>query len=783
MRKFKNLKHIFVIILVSLGLIFLGIRIFTADFTNAINGFFIYRTSGDIWQDYIYKHTLKPNQTENIQIVAIDDATLDYFQSQNQDLDKEKYTNLIEILESSKVKWIAIDIIFGEADNAWRNLNNKTKEEVFADTLNKYDNIVIATQYDGGYCESILESVKKIHTSSWESLDTTNPETLPWIMECSKRLGGIIWLNYNKLGSIEKEKYLDFYDKYEEKMGIIKRSNGKILKYPIELFEDSDYRMLFCQKDSTDNYESCINTPRSVYKNVPWGAVNLDNIFSRPGTMNIGNMPYAEWKYASGSENKYIHTLPLELFRLTGWDISEYTKDPKSKILNPYFWPEYSYPYISLRDIFKMSRVNLLKTFTDSYVFIGNTRQTDHDFVGSPVTGTDMNMPGVEIHANFLDGLLQQKMLKQIPEKVTWEITAFLAIFCILLYYFLPNFLSPLVAVIIIVWSVWISRYFYDIYRYVIDIFLLFLAGGMTFFITFTYRFFIVDREKRFIENAFGHYIDPKMVRMINTEEAKMTLGWEERELSVFFSDIAGFTGISERLPPKELFWLMIQYLSRMTDILKKEWGTLDKYIGDAVMWFFWAPVNQFDHAIRACKTALAMRDALPNLNKDIAEHGLPKISFRIGIASGKVMVGNIGSEEHFNYTVLGDIVNLASRLEACWKEYDVSIIISEWTRTQIGDRFELRELDTIAVKWKNEWVRIYEILGQMGDSNLELRFHNNYKQALRYYRLWRYLEAGKIWESQMNQDGPSRIMALRCVDIIKWSIVVENGIYQMTHK
>ena len=98
-----------------------------------------------------------------------------------------------------------------------------------------------------------------------------------------------------------------------------------------------------------------------------------------------------------------------------------------------------------------MSRVNLLKTFTDSYVFIGNTRQTDHDFVGSPVTGTDMNMPGVEIHANFLDGLLQQKMLKQIPEKVTWEITAFLAIFCILLYYFLPNFLSPLVAVIIIV--------------------------------------------------------------------------------------------------------------------------------------------------------------------------------------------------------------------------------------------------------------------------------------------------------------------------------------------
>jgi hypothetical protein len=127
--------------------------------------------------------------------------------------------------------------------------------------------------------------------------------------------------------------------------------------------------------------------------------------------------------------------------------------------------------------------------------------------------------------------------------------------------------------------------------------------------------------------------------------------------------------------------------------------------------------------------------------------------------------------------------VNLASRLEACGKEYDVGIIISEWTRTQIGERFELRELDTIAVKWKSEWVRIYEILGPMGDSSLAIGYHNNYRQALKYYRMWKYIEAGKIWESQMNQDGPSRVMALRCVDILKWKIKVENGIYQMSHK
>lgn len=783
MRKLKNLKHIFTIILISLVLIFTCIRLFTSEFTNAINGLFIYRTTGWIWQDAIYRHTLNPNKTQKIQIVAIDDATLDYFQSQNKDLDKEKYTNIIEILESSQVKWIGIDIIFGEADNASRDLNNRTKEEMLAHTMRKYNNIVIATQYDWNYCENILKNIKDIRTDSWEVIDRTSIETMPGILECPKRLGGIIWFNYNRLDSLEKDKYRDFYDKYEEKRGIIARSNGKIQKYPIELFEDNDYRTLFCQKDSTDIYESCLNTPRSVFKDVPWWAININSIFSRPGTMDIGNMPYSDWKNASGSGNKYIHTLPLELYRITGWDISSYIRDVKTNLLNPYFGPEYSYPYISFRDVLKMSKVNLLKTFADTYVFIGNTRQTDHDFFRSPVTDVDLNMSGVEIHANFLDGLFQRKMLKQVPEQIMWEITGIITLICIILYYFLPKFLSPFFAIVIMIGTVWISRYTYDVYRYVLDIFLLFLAGGMTFFITFTYRFFIVDREKRFIENAFGHYIDPAMVKMIDTEEAKMTLGGVERDLTIFFSDIAGFTNISERLPPKELFWLMIHYLSRMTVILKNHWWTLDKYIGDAVMGFFWAPISQSDHAIRACRTALAMRDALPTLNKEIAEHWLTKISFRIGIASGKVMVGNIGSEDHFNYTVLGDTVNLASRLEACGKEYDVGIIISEWTRTQIGERFELRELDTIAVKWKSEWVRIYEILGPMGDSSLAIGYHNNYRQALKYYRMWKYIEAGKIWESQMNQDGPSRVMALRCVDILKWKIKVENGIYQMSHK
>ena len=255
----------------------------------------------------------------------------------------------------------------------------------------------------------------------------------------------------------------------------------------------------------------------------------------------------------------------------------------------------------------------------------------------------------------------------------------------VILYLLLPSYLSPILAIVMMLAIVWVSRYLYDIERTLVDIFPLFLAGGLlTFPLTFVYRFFVVDRERRYIENAFGHYIDPKMVKMINMEEVDLTLGGEQRDVTVFFSDIAGFTTISETLGIRDLFYLMSSYLSRMTDILIREGGTLDKYIGDAVMGFFGAPVTQADHAIRACRTAVEMRRVLPEFNRELVERGVVALDFRIGIASGDVMVGNIGSQDHFNYTILGDTVNLASRLEAMGKEYGVSTIISGGTQSQV---------------------------------------------------------------------------------------------------
>jgi adenylate cyclase len=176
------------------------------------------------------------------------------------------------------------------------------------------------------------------------------------------------------------------------------------------------------------------------------------------------------------------------------------------------------------------------------------------------------------------------------------------------------------------------------------------------------------------------------------------------------------------------------------------------------------------------------MRSRLPAFNDDLIAHGMKPIDFRVGIATGDVMVGNIGSHDRFNYTVLGDTVNLASRLEWTGKEYDVHIIISEWTREKIGDDFLIRELDTIAVKWKTEGVRIFELL-DFATKSLDMTVYKKYEEALELYREGKYREAGEIWVLQMELDPPSRIMAERCVDIIKWNIHVENGVYHMTHK
>ncbi len=535
-----------------------------------------------------------------------------------------------------------------------------------------------------------------------------------------------------------------------------------------------------CMKDKDGKHETCDGVPRSIYQGAKWWYIGLDEWYNDRTFAVLGtdDTPYVSWK-----NSKQIDTLSLALYK-TSIDADTVIFWRDTLALIPFFGKAWAYPSISLADVLSMNKVDLISNFAGKYVFVWESGWLIHDAHRSPVTGDLMD--GVEFHAHFLDGILKDRQLREFSIN---DFSFFLGLVLLLwfmttIFFVASKFLSVFIAVLITLCIIWMGRYVYFSYGIVLEILPLLLAGSIfTFPITFIYRFFVVDREKRILSNAFAHYVDPELVKEIADSADFIKLGGESRELSILFSDIAWFTTISEKTPVKELFSLMSSYLSRMTGILTENGGTLDKYIGDAVMGFFGAPLIQEDHAKRACHTALDMREALPAFNEWLLTQSLEAIDFRVGIGSGEVMVGNIGSEDRFNYTVLGDTVNLASRLEGISKEYGTHIIVSEATYMMTKEVFLFRKLDLITVKGKDRAVGIYELIADIRDKTIDTTKYDQYERALELYMKWNYLDAGKLWESQFGDDPPSRIMAHRCLDILKGDLIVEDGVYHMTKK
>ena len=259
-------------------------------------------------------------------------------------------------------------------------------------------------------------------------------------------------------------------------------------------------------------------------------------------------------------------------------------------------------------------------------------------------------------------------------------------------------------------------------------------------------------------------------------------------EMSVFFSDIRGFTTISEKLDPKALSDLLNHYLTPMTDIIFKNSGTLDKYMGDAIMAFFGAPVPSDRHAAQACIAALDQIDKLKDLQKIYKEQGLPMIDIGIGINTGEMSVGNMGSETVRNYTVMGDSVNLGSRLEGINKQYGTRIIISEFTQAQISaDEFLFREIDWVKVKGKTEPVRIFELMAH-GESPQAVRDRvTRFNSGFAYYHDQKWQEAIDSFNAALSfdpSDQTSQLYVDRCRNYLKtppgerW-----DGVFTMTTK
>jgi adenylate cyclase len=404
--------------------------------------------------------------------------------------------------------------------------------------------------------------------------------------------------------------------------------------------------------------------------------------------------------------------------------------------------------------------------FKDKIALIGPTAIDLKDDYPTPVS-QGVKMPGVEIHANNIQTIINGQFLRDQPVLSLWLTLLTLLIVNITLFSFLKiRYTIPITALEIFgVLVAGIVLYEFRIFMNVVYPILLIL---LSFVGTYLLRFILEQKERKFVEGAFGHYVNKDVVRQIIKNPKALELGGAEKNITVFFSDIAGFTTISEKMGPVELVKFLNEYLQDMTEVILKYQGTLDKYEGDAIMAFWNAPIAINDHALNACLAALENQEHLAKLRKKWTAEGKPAIHARIGINTGNAVVGNMGSENRFNYTAMGDNVNLGSRLEGINKEYGTEIIISESVYNQVKEKLVCRELDLIRVKGKTVPVRILELVGEVKKVNRDLLDRNaRFYDALRDYRSKNFTSAKQKFEA-LKDDAPSRVFAKRCEDFIK---------------
>ncbi|MBW7961898.1 CHASE2 domain-containing protein [Bradyrhizobium sp. BR 10261] len=289
------------------------------------------------------------------------------------------------------------------------------------------------------------------------------------------------------------------------------------------------------------------------------------------------------------------------------------------------------------------------------------------------------------------------------------------------------------------------------------------LAGLTAIAMMIGYRFVIADREERFLRKSFAFYLAPEVIDGMVASGKMPALGGEMRDITMFFSDLAGFSSIAEKMTPAELVALMNDYLSAMTDIIESHGGYVDKYIGDSVVAMFGAPADDPDHARHAVAAALQCRERLKELNSSHPAFQGRGLAHRIGLNSGKAVVGNIGSRRRFNYTVMSDTVNLASRLEGANKYYGTVIMASEATVNQSRSAYTWRELDMVKVQGRDEPIRVYEPLAEKNQETQEQGMRAaTYARGLACWRAREFAKATELFESVAGDDPPSRYFAKR---------------------
>lgn len=410
--------------------------------------------------------------------------------------------------------------------------------------------------------------------------------------------------------------------------------------------------------------------------------------------------------------------------------------------------------------------------FKDKIVILGITEVGAGDIASTPVGA----IPGPLLHYTFISNLLQGHLIVE-PNIVV----SYLIIFFVLLPFILVLVFSKILYRAIL--NVFVYLLVYSIVRYLfvsemlyIDMFFPLISLLLSAVAVEAIAFNLQEKSGKFLKDTFSSYLSGDLLSQLIANPDSLKLGGEKKELTILFSDIRGFTTLSESMSPEKLIEILNRYFTPMTQSVLDYGGMLDKYIGDAVMAFFNAPVDVKNHADAACYSALSMIEKLDKLNEVFMGEGLHPIRIGIGLNTAEVIVGNIGSDAKKDYTVIGDGVNLASRVEGLTKNYTVQILITEFTVARLVDSFIYREIEPVKVKGKEEAVVLYELMPNTQKAK-EIKKH--YEEALALYKENDFVQAKELFTSMVNDydDGPSEYMLERIKNGTPW------GVHKMTTK
>lgn len=505
-----------------------------------------------------------------------------------------------------------------------------------------------------------------------------------------------------------------------------------------------------------------------------------------------GRITYPIEELRSGSIVGFVNTKPerdsvvrtaeLKRSNLAAFDtVLAGSNAPINSVRIYFHGPAKTYTTLSYNDVYSGNIPNEL--FANKTILVGTSAAGLGDTYQTPFGA----MPGVEIHANTIETLRSGTFLTYASPLVVYISFFLISLITLLLVIMVRSVLRLSLSLFGVFAGLMITAYLAFSVNIIIPHLYLFILFFGTTGLLLVLQYLFESKEKSFIRNSFSQYVAPEVISELYDSPEKLSLGGETRELTILFSDIRGFTTISEQLNPQQLMTQLNEYLEEMSEAIMQNRGLVDKYIGDAVMAFWGAPLENRRHAIDACESVLVMMKALKKLNLKWREEDRPEFQIGVGVSTGDVVVGNMGSRRRFNYSIIGDEVNFSARIEGLTKQYGVECLIGETTYKAIMNEPHLhtRELDDVMVKGKVEPRKIYQLLTSELTSTTEELLHH-FATGRRHYLAGNFSAAVKAFEAalQLDQnDGPSKVFKERSEALVENPPTDWTGVFEFKTK